>query len=314
MTQLAPQATNATTALLEAQHSRFIKNMEYDLPIAQTDDGPVATVNGEEVPLLDIFFDLQIVQPGHVTQNKKLSSLVGKILVLYNKEEPDSEYAEELYLIPITILGYGQRNFGPYDTQEGKLLCYSMDGVTPAERVTAPLHHVCAEVVFRNGEYIRNLVCPHATWSDDKKPDCRTVVSLAFLDMERKVPVRLQLHGTGIGAWNQLQKAYKQARNVARLRKKSINDCIIKLYIRNEGTYMVPEFKVQEAPESLGRPIDWLPVCKYYMQTIFSRPTEDVSEVISSTVPAADAPELADATAINGAFGQSETDAEEFSL
>lgn len=282
-----------TEALLEAQHARFIKNPDFsnELSLRATDDGPVATVAGEEIPLLDMAFDLQVVQPGHVTQNKKLAPLVGKILVLYDKEQPEAEYAEEMNLMPITIIGYGQRNFGAFDEAEKKLLCYSNDGVVPADKVTVPMHHVCANVEQRNGEYVRNLVCPHAVWDGDKKPDCRTVVTLGFFDLERKIPVRLQLHGTGYGAWNQLQRAYRQARNVARLKKKSINDYIIRLSIKNEGTYMVPEFRLLEAPEEFGNPKDWLPICKYYMGTVFSRArAADIEPVEVASV--SEAPEL----------------------
>jgi hypothetical protein len=278
------------TTLVQAQHNRFIKNREYDASfITQTDDGPVGTIDQEEIPLLDVAFDLQIVQPGHVTRNKALAPFTGKILIQFDKDDPAAnEAAEVLNLMPITIAGFGFRNFGPYDEKGGddanRLLCYSNDGVIPSERVAVPLNSVCSELVLRNGEYQRKVVCPHAVWNDDSKPDCRAVVTLGLFDIERRIPVRLQLHGTAYGSWNALQRAYKQAKNVARLKRKSINDYVIRMSLENNGTYFTPQFRLVEAEESLGKPSRFLPVCKYYMEKLFSRVVEEEPVVESSAM------------------------------
>ncbi len=267
------------TALALGQHQRFIKNADFDQSVVvQTDDGPIAKIGEEEIPLLDMAFDIRIPQPGHVARNKALSASLGKILVLYDPENPTQEMADELSLIPVTIISHGFRNFGPYSEKadsENKLICYSMDGVVPSERVEVPLSNVCSELVLRNGEYQRKVFCPHAVWTGNDKPECRATVSLGFFDLERKVPVRLDLHGAAYGAWNGLQRAYRQAKNVARLKKKSINDYIIKLSVENNGTYMLPVFKLMEPDASLGKPAQFLPICKYYLETVFARRTEE---------------------------------------
>lgn len=273
--------------MLKSQQNRFIKNMEYDPNlIQQTDEGPVAFVEGEEIPILDMAFDVQIVQPGHVRANKELSSLIGKIVILLDPANPSDVAVDELTLMPVTIVNFGFRNFGPFDEKasddDRKLLCYSFDGIVPSPRLPAPLNPVCAELALQNGEYHRRIVCPYATWNDDKKPDCRATVTLGFFDLERRIPLRISLHGTAFSAWNALQRAYKQAKNVARLKRKSINDYVIKMTVENFGTYVTPKFTLVESDGSFGKPSEYLPICKYYMETVFSR-------IPDETPPAQDA-------------------------
>ena len=287
-------------ALLESQRTRFIKDMEYDHTIvAQTDDGPVAKLGDEELPLLDMAFDLQIVQPGHVSWNKNLANFVGKILVVYDSNDPTAESASTLNLMPITIVRHGFKNFDQYNDKDGddanRLLCYSNDGVRPSTRVAMPMHSVCSELVLRNGKYVRNTVCPRAMWEGDNKPECREEIVLGLFDIERKVPVRLQLHGKALTAYNALQWAYRQARNVARLKKKSINDYIIRMTVENHGTYVKPVFKLMEPEDTLPKPATFLPVCKYYLTTLFARqtaaeeqPVSTVQEVVNAVATEAD--------------------------
>lgn len=280
MGNLAVPSKEQLDAMIRSQQARFIKTREYDPElVTQTDDGPVAVIEGEEIPLLDMAFDVQVVQPGHVTNNKDLAKLVGKIVILLDPSNPGDVVTDELTLMPVTIVNFGFRNFGPFNEKanedDKKLICYSMDGVQPSRKLPAPLNPVCSELVLQNGEYHRRAVCPYAQWDGDKKPDCRAVVTLGLFDLERKIPLRLQLHGTAYGAWTALQRAYKQAKNVARLKKKSINDYVIKMTVENNGTYMTPQFKLVEADGSMGKPADFLPVCKYYMDTVFARLPEE---------------------------------------
>lgn len=268
-------------ALVKAQQLRFIKNFTYDTSIIeQTDEGAVAHLaDGEEIPLLDMSFELKIVQPGHITNNDKLSDCSGKILVILDKNNPTEDVATTMNLMPITIVSYGFRYFAEYDSKDknstASLLCYSNDGILPSTKTVTQYNDVCARVVLRNGEYQREIVCPNAMWIDNAKPKCREQVTLGFFDLERKIPVYLQLHGSALGAWNELQRSYRQMRNVARLKRKSINDYIIQLSVQNKGTYVIPQFKIVEPAPELGKPSDYLPVCKYYFEKVFNRRTEE---------------------------------------
>lgn len=269
---IAIATTDKLACLFESEHHHFIANPEYDgALVIPGDDGASMKVGDEIVPLLDSAFELMIVQPGHVQERKELKDMKGKILEIWEKDNPTEIAVDELTLLPITIVSQGFRNFGAFGDGAKELICYSVDGVTPSQRVVMPLNSVCSELTLRNGEYVRQTVCPRALWQNNVKPECRAVVTLAFLDLERRCPVTLQLHGTGYGAWNALQRSWKQAKNVARLKGRSINDYVLKLRVKDEGTYYVPEFRVV-VDDSFGNPKEWLPVRKYYLENLFNRP------------------------------------------
>lgn len=279
------------SCLFESEKKRFV-NTEYDRTlVVRNDDGASMVINGEDVPLLDAAFELLVVQPGHIAERKELKDVKGKILEIWNKDDPTEIAVDELTLLPITIVSQGFRNFGTYGEGEKDLVCYSVDGVVPSSKVPMPLNSVCSELTLRNGEYIRNVVCQYAQWQGNNKPQCRAVVTLAFFDLERKCPVTLQLHGTGYGAWTALQRSWKTAKNVARLKKKSINDYVLKLTVKDEGTYYVPEFRIV-IDDTFGDPKAYLPVRKYYLENLFARPVSDaemkpaVKETVSEVIEA----------------------------
>ena len=64
--------------------------------------------------------------------------------------------------------------------------------------------------------------------------------------MERHIPILMRLHGTAIGARNALQRSYRTAKNVARLKRKSIGDYYIELTVDYSGTYVTPVFTLKE--------------------------------------------------------------------
>lgn len=235
--------------LTKAQQGRFLKNTDYSgLDIRRDDDGDVAILGDREIPLLDVAFPIKIVQPGHVTDNKALKDHVAKILVIYDENDPTQESTDHLNLAPITIVGTSMRNFGNFDSaaSDKKLLCYSSDGIVPADRVEVPLNPCCAEIVMGKNGPQRKVVCPEAIWKDGNKPCCREEVTVAFFDMERHIPILMRLHGTAIGAWNALQRSYRTAKNVARLKRKSIGDYYIELTVDYSGTYVTPVFTLKE--------------------------------------------------------------------
>ena len=216
----------------------------------------------EEIPILSQDFELRIIQPGSVKHNKNLAPHIGKMML----PGLDAETSYD------TIVWEGFRNFAPYvdgQTDEA-LLCYSCNGFTPSPKVTSPLNNVCTQlVVDEGGRPYRKIVCPYAIWEKGKKPVCRSIIALAFLallDDGLRIPVRLQLHGTGMGAWNQLQREYKRTKNVAKLKRKSISDYVIRLTLENNGTYSSPRFTMIEAEEKLGKVSRYLPLIGRYME------------------------------------------------
>ena len=274
--------------LIKAQQGRFLKNTDYSgLDIRRDDDGDVAILGDREIPLLDVAFPIKIVQPGHVTDNKALKDHVAKILVIYDENDPTQESTDHLNLAPITIVGTSMRNFGNFDSaaSDKKLLCYSSDGIVPADRVEVPLNPCCAEIVMGKNGPQRKVVCPEAMWKDGNKPCCREEVTVAFFDMERHIPILMRLHGTAIGAWNALQRSYRTAKNVARLKRKSIGDYYIELTVDYSGTYVTPVFTLKEGTEVTGKASDYMQICKYYMEKLFMR-VPDEAVVASSAGPA----------------------------
>ena len=274
--------------LIKAQQGRFLKNTDYSgLDIRRDDDGDVAILGDREIPLLDVAFPIKIVQPGHVTDNKALKDHVAKILVIYDENDPTQESTDHLNLAPITIVGTSMRNFGNFDSaaSDKKLLCYSSDGIVPADRVEVPLNPCCAEIVMGKNGPQRKVVCPEAIWKDGNKPCCREEVTVAFFDMERHIPILMRLHGTTIGAWNALQRSYRTAKNVARLKRKSIGDYYIELTVDYSGTYVTPVFTLKEGTEVTGKASDYMQICKYYMEKLFMR-VPDEAVVASSAGPA----------------------------
>lgn len=296
---MSQSAQSAALALYEANRAQFFKNTDYELDVQNTSDGPVCYVEGEEVPLLDMAFNLKIVQPGHVPTNKELKDLVGKILIVFDKDQEAEEYTDEMFLLPITHLGSSRSYYKEsYDAKNGDSRpdCASRDGLYPNRDVVMPMHGQCAELTLGNNDPFLTPVCPKAVWTDGKRPECREQIALAFFDLERHTPVRMYLHGKAISAWTSLRQQYKQARNIARLKKKSINDYVIKLTVNNEGTYVIPQFKLIEAPEKIGKPANWVAVCKYYLQSLFANPPKADGETAVSAKDMANAPELAEKT------------------
>lgn len=103
--------------------------------------------------------------------------------------------------------------------------------------------------------------------------------------MERHIPILMRLHGTAIGAWNALQRSYRTAKNVARLKRKSIGDYYIELTVDYSGTYVTPVFTLKEGTEVTGKASDYMQICKYYMEKLFMR-VPDEAVVASSAGPA----------------------------
>lgn len=260
------------TALAEQDRRTFINpSTEFNLPTAISPDGEtMAVIDGVEYPLVDKPFDLKIIQPGHVSKDKSLAPYVGKV-----KIEGMDEYRDTLKLLPITVVSRGRRMFSLYDpnSTDNSLICYSVNGVVPSEKVLAPMSTNCCRLVDRKGQSIRQATCPQAVWEDGKKPACSEVLTVAFLDLEWAEPVTLQLRGTGMGAWSALSREYATIRNVARLKRTSMRNYYIVLTCDNKGTYVTPKFQVLDGTaENLSK---FQPLVLHYLSTMFSKMQED---------------------------------------
>jgi len=273
--------------LSDYQRGMFIRgnatlNTDFD------DEGwPVAVIGDERIPMVDTVFDLQIVQPGNVRNDKSLAKHVGELRIVQL-----DEFREEGWFLPITIINYGFRKYGEYtEGAENQLQCWSNDGLTPSVRVTMPCSGECAKLEVKNGTPYLNVTCPEAQWVDGKKPACSQNINVALLDLERLIPVRLSLHGTGLGAWNQLQRAYKNTRNIAKLKGKSINDYVLRITTDNEGTFVKPNMEFIEAPERFGKTGRFRPILQHYLETLFTRPVRDLEAASDSDALDVEMPE-----------------------
>lgn len=258
--------------LSDYQRGLFVRG-NANLTTEMDEDGwPVAVVGEDRIPLVDTVFDLQIIQPGNVRNDKSLAKHIGELKIVQL-----DEFREEGWFLPITIINYGFRKYGEYaEGADNQLQCWSNDGLQPSPRAEMPCSDECAKLEVKNGVPYLNVTCSEAQWLDGKKPSCAQYINVALLDLERLIPVRLSLHGTGLGAWNQLQRAYKNVRNIAKLKGKSINDYVLKITTDNEGTFVKPNMEFIEAPEKFGKTSRFRPILQHYLETLFTRPIRDL--------------------------------------
>lgn len=239
-------------------------------------DGAVATVHGNSIPIIDTAFDLALVQPGSVQSNKELAPKVGKLWMKLSAE--DSEFYDELYLIPICIVGYRRSKFAKFDnsTKASAPLCYSSNGLLPSNSMSvAPDCNECATLEKVNGSYVMNAVCPSAMWKDGDKPACQLSMSVAFMTIGDCIPVIMNLHGVGMSAFNKLKRESKKAKNIARIRHKSLENYVIRLTTDNAGTYVSPVFSFVEAPAEFGDIAPYRDIAVHFRNTLFTRATEE---------------------------------------
>lgn len=282
-------SSNVSDFLKSNETAYFPASLNPDLTGIMTyeADGAVANINGNNVPIVDAAFDLALVQPGSVQSNKELASKVGKLWLKLGAD--DADFYDELYLIPICIVGYRRSKFTKFDnsTKASTPLCYSSNGLIPSPSMAvAPDCDQCATVDLVNGSYIMNTVCPSAIWKDGEKPSCQLSVSVAFMTVGDCIPVIMNLHGVGMSAFNKLKRDSKKAKNVARIRKKSLDNYIIRLTTDNAGTYVAPVFSFVEAPADFGDINAYKAIAIYFRNTLFTRASEEAQpQTVTATTP-----------------------------
>lgn len=244
--------------MTQSANSQFLPVNIKPAEIFEGDNGPLTLVSGNEVIVVDTIFDVRLVQPGHVKKNKELKNYIGQFYY------PDLELSvEKLRLLPISIIGRGRRLYPPYDSGDNQLLCYSHDGLVPAGKVESPFSDRCA-MITEKGRY--EALCEKAKWIGGTPPDCGDQLSLALYDIDKKLPIRMQLSGTGISAWNKFNKELKKQRNIARIKGKKVADHILEVTGELEGTYCRPIFSYVEAPDE--NPGAYAPLLEWYLRNV----------------------------------------------
>jgi hypothetical protein len=263
--------------LVDCQRSLFIKGESGAAPVYMDDNGyPCMKIGEEELPLFTQDFLVSIVQPGSVQQNPELKPHKGKFNIAFGGD--DSEFVDELWLMPITIINRGFTRFeGDYNNQQNpKRVCWSNNGLTHAPEVMHPYCAKCANPVIKDGIPYVDVVCPEAKYVEGQRSNCRQHINVAFFDIKREVPLRFSLHGTGMSAWSALTKDYVRTVNNARRKRINIGEYIIHATLDDQGTYYKPVFQfVQANPEIVGDHRKYQPIVSYYMMNLYNKPVEE---------------------------------------
>lgn len=251
------------------------------------DGSPVMLIEGEEVPVMEFenvrsLFSLMVVQAGHGTKDPKFRKHAGEIFI-----SGLEDFSEKRILLPVSVIRTGRQMFDAYTGAEDNKdpLCYSTNGVTPSNKVAMPMNPICCEIETRNGREFDKVVCPKAVWEDGKKPECNKYIDLAFLDITdgTPIPVHMTLKSTGLGAWNTFAQEYSRMKNVARLKKHSINDYVIVMTVEDKATYFVPNFRLEYSEE---KPSRLAKLASFYRDNLFNRQYEDQEHETETVAPA----------------------------
>lgn len=271
--------TTDIVSLKDSERGAFLSlSAKAELSTRTDEEGwPFAVINDQEYPIVTSDFEMLVVQNGHVQEDQKFIRHAGEIYVAGM-----DLFATERTLLPISIVSHGFRMYTKYEgpQKDAQLLCYSVNGIVPATKVEAPMSTCCSEIEVVGGVERRKIVCPHALWIDNNKPSCQQVITLAFLDItdpDTPIPVRTQFKGTGLGAWNSFSREYGRIRNVAKLKRQSVSDYVIKMTVNNKGTYCTPVFTMLYDET---RPSRYIPLLAYYREQFYMRePQEQTAQV-----------------------------------
>jgi len=274
------------------------------IEVIEGDNGDIVLIGTTEVPVVDTMFEIQLIQPGHIKENKALKGKAGHWWIGITPEKKKGEpvsvdeftentiaFAETVRLLPIAPISRGRTLFPPYDSGDRTLMCYSRDGMVPSTKVISPFAAKCAQITDK-GRY--EPLCTKAIWVDGQKPECSDQITMAFYDLDRKIPVLMKLSGTGISAWNKFLKALKKQRNIARIKGKRVEDFILVVSSDTKGTYELPVFTYVEATED--NPRDYIPLLKWYETTLLTKyagKEEEIVETVSDATADA-APDTAE--------------------
>lgn len=253
--------------LVKKNVSQFLAVQGVDLPLVETDEGPVVVFGEEEVPVFDKALRLSLIQPGAVTGKPELVPHINKYFI-----DGFEESYGTLTAIPVCVVNYTRVLYdGEFKAGETKkALCRSGNGVTPHRGIEVPVNPVCAEVLeHRDTGGVRfKEVCPKAMFSEGARPECSFQVTVGMLIVELGyAPVYLSFHGKSLSPFNQFQKKHKETAMKARIQRKSIKDYVVSLGVDIKGTYSTPILNIKFDPELNAK--QYAPLVSHYANTVF---------------------------------------------
>lgn len=233
--------------------------------IVVTENGPSVIIDGLDYAVTSSCYTLEMGQNGKYR---------GK-LVIEDLEIVD----DERLLLPICIKGktraYYSKGYTPGVSERPD--CSSADGVKPRSNIEQPLADLCAD-------------CDMSKFGDDRTPPrCREYLTVVFLDItdaDMPFAVEWTFHRTSLGAWNRFMRTMRTRLDIARLKRKSMNDFAIRASIEDKGNFVVPVFEMVERPGASK----FLPLQAAYFSQFTDEataPQKPASEPVDYDVPAA---------------------------
>ena len=262
----------------EANRNRFLPAKANDditsVAVYGEDGSEAVMINGNAYPIMDTYFELSLVQPGALRFNDKLKpEYVGKFWKKLSEEPSDEDIVDQLYLIPICVLNYSRSKFAKFDGNKTSTpLCRSRDGMYPETGELTPDAPQCAKLV--NNRLVP--LCPSAKKSaSGEKAQCTLTVNVAFLDIQEGIPLFMRMRGTGMQAFIDLDKNMARARNVARIRHRNLDDYVVLLKGKHEGTYARLLASYVKAPEEFGDMSTYRTLAAHYRAKLFNRAPQE---------------------------------------
>jgi hypothetical protein len=267
------EVTNLPTTL-QAQNT--------EMTIIETDIGDVFKIGDLEIPIINQFTEVRLVQPGSVKDHKELAPHTGKFLFV-----DLGESRETLNLIPMGIRKQGRDMYPPFGPGDRKKICWSHDGVLPARRVEIPQCNQCGVVKYPADflnfqQAIITPSCPKSEWHAKEAPECSDYIIAAFFELEFQIPIQITFKGTGMSTWNAFKKSYQKTVNIAKIRRHRLSDYVLKATTINEGTYFKMDFNFTEDKDL--NPGQYRQLWSWYRQNLLI-PKEEVSEPAVSVAP-----------------------------
>lgn len=245
----------------------------------------IKTPGGNAITIYTNPFNGRIVQPGSLKNNKDLAPHVRKFY--FNDLDISVDHLE---LIPILFKGITRTMFPKFETTDAaqEPLCRSSDGFTPDLRVENPLSMHCARV-NENGKL--EILCEHAKWEGSKPANCQMSKIWIFYEINLNIPFYWQLKSTSLSAFNKAERNRSKQIDINKFKGISSANDILYVTLKDEGTYVVPEFSYVNQPSVQ----DLLGVVTYYRQEFSNEDEESVeTNNVSTTQSLPEAPDIND--------------------
>lgn len=249
----------------KAELEKFMR-MNAEFPdIAETVNGPMCILDGEEYPVVHQVFKTTLVQPGHCKKHPHLKPHKGKFCV----EDIDRSW-EELHLIPVGVVRHGRSLFDSEfkDGVESKPVCFSTNGMYPSPRGTAIVSDRCAELGKSSvGIPYLKPVCPSAVYEEGRKTPCSEYVEVVFLALNiNMAPLKFTFKGFGLKNYKLGMTKYLKKSTGSVFIKETPYDSYFKVTITDKDTWVEPEFTLVTDPSlNLKK---FIPLVNHYLTTV----------------------------------------------